>query len=188
MTVPRRRLHGAVSVAEGRSRLRRLGGQHDAADQPAVGLVRRQARRCRRTTTIGDELSAAGSRLGVVRRRLGQRRRRHRGPGGRTARADVLGSESRSDARRITTRSARTTRSSSTTSRSMYYANYAPGRTAGRAHLRDEAEFEQLRSSSTCQCKLDAVSFVKPIGEENEHPGYASEPNGSDAPGRRCCR
>jgi phospholipase C len=24
------------------------------------------------------------------------------------------------------------------------------------------------------------VSFVKPLGEENEHPGYASEPNGSD--------
>ena len=27
---------------------------------------------------------------------------------------------------------------------------------------------------------LKPVSFVKPIGEENEHPGYASEPNGSD--------
>ena len=24
------------------------------------------------------------------------------------------------------------------------------------------------------------MSFVKPLGEENEHPGYASEPNGSD--------
>jgi phospholipase C len=24
------------------------------------------------------------------------------------------------------------------------------------------------------------VSFIKPIGQENEHPGYASEPNGSD--------
>jgi phospholipase C len=24
------------------------------------------------------------------------------------------------------------------------------------------------------------VSFVKPYGAENEHPGYASEPNGSD--------
>jgi phospholipase C len=24
------------------------------------------------------------------------------------------------------------------------------------------------------------VSFVKPLGNENEHPGYASEPNGSD--------
>jgi phospholipase C len=24
------------------------------------------------------------------------------------------------------------------------------------------------------------VSFIKPLGEENEHPGYASEPNGSD--------
>ena len=24
------------------------------------------------------------------------------------------------------------------------------------------------------------MSFVKPYGAENEHPGYASEPNGSD--------
>ena len=28
--------------------------------------------------------------------------------------------------------------------------------------------------------KLPQVSFVKPLGNENEHPGYASEPNGSD--------
>ena len=27
---------------------------------------------------------------------------------------------------------------------------------------------------------LPAVSFVKPYGAENEHPGYASEPDGSD--------
>jgi phospholipase C len=27
---------------------------------------------------------------------------------------------------------------------------------------------------------LPAVSFVKPLGIENEHPGYASEPNGSN--------
>ena len=24
------------------------------------------------------------------------------------------------------------------------------------------------------------MSFVKPVGEENEHPGYASQPNGND--------
>ena len=50
----------------------------------------------------------------------------------------------------------------------------------GRTHLRDEVEFETAASSSTPQCNLDPVSFVKPIGEENEHPGYASEPTGSD--------
>jgi acid phosphatase len=49
-----------------------------------------------------------------------------------------------------------------------YYANYAPG-TAGRAHLQDEENFVAA-----------AASFIKPVGEENEHPGYASEPNGSD--------
>ena len=59
-----------------------------------------------------------------------------------------------------------------------YFANYAPGQ-PGRAHLRDEVAFENAASSSTKTCNLDAVSFVKPVGEENEHPGYASEPNGS---------
>ena len=34
--------------------------------------------------------------------------------------------------------------------------------------------------SSNERCNLKPVSFVKPIGEENEHPGYASEPDGSD--------
>jgi acid phosphatase len=60
----------------------------------------------------------------------------------------------------------------------VYYANYAPG-TPGRTHLRDEVVFENAAQSSTRRCNLDDVSFVKPIGEENEHPGYASEANGS---------
>jgi phospholipase C len=60
----------------------------------------------------------------------------------------------------------------------VYYSNYAPG-TAGRTHLRDETQFEQAAQTSTSRCNLDAVSFIKPIGEENEHPGYASESNGS---------
>ena len=49
-----------------------------------------------------------------------------------------------------------------------------------RAHLRDEVAFEDAARSSTTDCNLDAVSFVKPIGEENEHPGYASTPKGND--------
>src|SRR5207253_761308 len=40
--------------------------------------------------------------------------------------------------------------------------------------------FENAANASTEDCKLKPVSFVKPIGEENEHPGYASEPLGSD--------
>jgi acid phosphatase len=62
-----------------------------------------------------------------------------------------------------------------------YYANYGPG-TAGRAHLQDEADFLNLIASSRKQgndCDLKPVSFWKPLGEENEHPGYASEPNGN---------
>jgi phospholipase C len=65
-----------------------------------------------------------------------------------------------------------------------YFAAFSTATPAGlanrAAHLRDEAEFMQQAGSSDKQCNLKQVSFVKPIGEENEHPGYASEPNGSD--------
>jgi len=62
-----------------------------------------------------------------------------------------------------------------------YFANYAPGTTARAQHLRDEGEFVQLANSSTNrQCDLKPVSFVKPIGEQNEHPGYTSENPGSE--------
>ena len=60
-----------------------------------------------------------------------------------------------------------------------YFANYAPG-TPGRAHLQDEAAFTDLVGASGSECKLDSVSFVKPIGLENEHPGYTSESRGSN--------
>jgi acid phosphatase len=56
-----------------------------------------------------------------------------------------------------------------------YYARYAPGQ-PDRAHLQDEKDFLAAVASSD----LPSVSFVKPLGIENEHPGYASEPNGSD--------
>jgi len=65
-----------------------------------------------------------------------------------------------------------------------YYATYAettPGtpssRTvAGQAHLQDEQDFLNAAAGGT----LKPVSFVKPIGNDNEHPGYASEANGSN--------
>jgi acid phosphatase len=61
----------------------------------------------------------------------------------------------------------------------VYFQNYGPG-TAGRTHLRDEVEFIGTVRASEKHCALRAVSFVKPLGQENEHPGYASEPNGSN--------
>jgi acid phosphatase len=57
-----------------------------------------------------------------------------------------------------------------------YYANFAPG-TPGRAHLQDEQAFIQAINGSSTTCGLKAVTFDKPIGEENEHPGYSSTPN-----------
>jgi phospholipase C len=56
-----------------------------------------------------------------------------------------------------------------------YFAAYAPGTKARADHLRDEAEFIAAAKKG----KLKAVSFVKPIGEENEHPGYATVDEGS---------
>src|SRR4029079_19537369 len=56
-----------------------------------------------------------------------------------------------------------------------YYAAYAPGTAARAAHLRDEQEFIAAAKSGARK----PVSFVKPIGAENEHPGYASEHSGS---------
>jgi phospholipase C len=65
-----------------------------------------------------------------------------------------------------------------------YYSAFSTATSAGMAnrtaHLKDEVEFSQLASSSTATCNLKPVSFIKPFGTENEHPGYASEPDGSD--------
>ncbi len=62
-----------------------------------------------------------------------------------------------------------------------YFTSYAPG-TPGRAHLQDEQNFiDTLAASKKAgDCQLKPVSFVKPLGEENEHPGYASEEHGSN--------
>jgi len=57
-----------------------------------------------------------------------------------------------------------------------YFTNYAFGTPGRAAHLRDEVEFIAAAQNGT----LPQVSFVKPLGNENEHPGYSSEPNGSD--------
>ncbi|MBL8472520.1 MAG: hypothetical protein JNM98_12040 [Rhodocyclaceae bacterium] len=56
-----------------------------------------------------------------------------------------------------------------------YYAAYAPGTPARAAHLRDEAEFFAAARAG----QLRAVSFVKPIGDKNEHPGYANVARGN---------
>jgi acid phosphatase len=56
-----------------------------------------------------------------------------------------------------------------------YFQNYAVG-APGRSHLQDENKFLSAAQGGT----LPTVSFVKPYGTENEHPGYASETVGSD--------
>jgi phospholipase C len=61
-----------------------------------------------------------------------------------------------------------------------YFAAYAPGTAARAQHLRDEVDFEDLAADSGHRCHLKPVSLIKPIGAENEHPGYASEHSGSN--------
>ncbi|MDB5069346.1 MAG: acid phosphatase [Candidatus Eremiobacteraeota bacterium] len=52
----------------------------------------------------------------------------------------------------------------------VYYASFAEGTPAKAAHLQDETNFlDDLRNGA-----LPAVSFIKPIGQNNEHPGYTS--------------
>ena len=48
-----------------------------------------------------------------------------------------------------------------------YFTRYAEGTEERKKHLRDETEFLEAAQKGT----LPAVSFVKPIGLENEHPG-----------------
>ena len=55
-----------------------------------------------------------------------------------------------------------------------YFAAYAPGQ-PGRHHLQDETDFFDAAAIGN----LPTVSFVKPYGAENEHPGYASANSGS---------
>jgi acid phosphatase len=50
-----------------------------------------------------------------------------------------------------------------------YYANYADGTQLKKDHLKDETVFIAAAAAGT----LPAVSFVKPLGTYNEHPGYS---------------
>ncbi len=50
-----------------------------------------------------------------------------------------------------------------------YFSRYAAGTAERTKHLKDEADFIQDIDNGT----LPAVAFYKPIGDLNEHPGYA---------------
>jgi phospholipase C len=51
-----------------------------------------------------------------------------------------------------------------------YFQNYADGTAAKSAHLQDEENFLADIANGT----LPSVCFVKPLGPDNEHPGYAN--------------
>ncbi|HEY4306968.1 MAG TPA: acid phosphatase [Gemmatimonadaceae bacterium] len=51
----------------------------------------------------------------------------------------------------------------------IYFSNFADGKQAKTDHLKDEADFIAAANAGT----LPAVSFIKPLGMNNEHAGYA---------------
>jgi phospholipase C len=51
-----------------------------------------------------------------------------------------------------------------------FFANYAMGSPGAKAHLKDEKDFIDGIEKGD----LPPVSFFKPIGEDNEHPGYTN--------------
>jgi len=55
-----------------------------------------------------------------------------------------------------------------------YFKSTALGTPGAKAHLKDEQEF----AADILTGKLPQVSFIKPIGEDNEHPGYATITSG----------
>lgn len=55
-----------------------------------------------------------------------------------------------------------------------YYASFADGTAAKKEHLKDETLFLEAAKKGT----LPAVSFVKPLGLDNEHPGYSNVQTG----------
>jgi phospholipase C len=57
-----------------------------------------------------------------------------------------------------------------------YFANYADGTKAKTDHLKDEKDFIAAAQAGT----LPSVSFVKPLGINNEHPGYSDVANGEN--------
>jgi phospholipase C len=57
-----------------------------------------------------------------------------------------------------------------------YFEKYADGTAAKDEHLKDETQFEAALRDGT----LPAISFVKPMGPDNEHPGYANITQGEE--------
>jgi phospholipase C len=58
----------------------------------------------------------------------------------------------------------------------VFFEKYADGTAAKTAHLKDEADF----MAGVAAGQLPPVSFIKPLGANNEHPGYADLATGEN--------
>ena len=165
----------------GRPRVRRLRGQHDPAAVPAVRARHRGAQLPPQTApTIGDRLSAAGRRLGLVLGRLVERRRRrrrarlderqHAGHLHRPGDGDRRGlPELPEQALPVPPPAVQLLRD--------VRAGHRRAR-AGTCATRPSSSRSPARRGSTASSSRSAS--IKPVGAENEHPGYASEHDGAD--------
>ena len=166
-------------AAARRAGVRRLGGQHDPADLPALraGHAGRPQAPAAEGRHHRRPAERAGHRLGLVLGRLVERQRRRRrtrwtnSPTACTDPETAAGAVFPNCPNKLFQYHHQALN---------YYASFAPGTAARRRHLRDEQEFEDLAADSRRHCRIKPVSIIKPIGAENEHPGYASEHTGSD--------
>ena len=118
-------------------------------------------------------------RLGLVLRWLVERRRRHRRPRLDERTRPTCADPPRPRERRVS-RTAPTSCSSSTTSPSTTSRRMPPARRRAPRTCATRSSSSHWPPPRTRSCNLKPVSFVKPIGAENEHPGYASENAGSN--------
>lgn len=58
----------------------------------------------------------------------------------------------------------------------VYFENFKDGSANKKEHLKDETDFTTAVQNGT----LPSVSFIKPLGNNNEHPGYASLTKGQE--------
>ena len=161
--------------------VRRVRDQHHPAALPAD--VARAAGPETAAAADGDHDRRRADRgrrqLGLVLGRLVERERRRRRPGLDERRHPPGPAPTRPGWQTPCIRTAPTACSSSITSRSTTTPASRRAPPSGPATCGTRPSSSTLATGSVDACNLPAVSFVKPIGAENEHPGYTGESRGS---------
>ena len=175
---------GRVDAAE--PRLRRLRGQHDAADRTSrTSSDRRQAAAADRPT-IGDRLSAAGVSWAWYSGGWSNANGDVGGPGWTNGTGPTCSdpNSSPNPALPVLPEQGVPVPPPAVQLLRELRARARAGEDAPARRGRVPAARRGLRTE---RCKLKPVSFIKPIGLENEHPGYTSE-TAAATTSSTCCR